>query len=638
MLDKFRKLIQGWLGKTLVTLLLLPFALFGVSSIFQVNPNKKPVVEVNGVEIDERELRRAVEISKQNMIARIGEQASSIVTNEMVQPAALENLISQELVRQFAEDNKLNVSMDAIHKMIVEMEVFQVDGKFSQSHFEELLRRNGLRPETFPQKMRDEFLQRQLNNGYHSTGFSTASEIKNLKSLYNQSRSFSYVELQSDAIFNQIEVSEEQIQSYYDKNREAFRTQEQLVVDYLEINKSQFKGGLSVTDDELEQRYREKLQEIEESQERSASHILIEISDSRGKAEAKKLVDELYTKIENGGDLALLAAEFSDDKGSAAKGGSLGFAGRGVYVDEFEETLFTLGEGDVSEPILTEFGYHIIKLEGIQPQAESLASMKSQLIEEIKDAKADLPYQDALEELKNLAYESSDLAEPAAYLGSEIQTSTKITRNMPADGTLLSDPAVAEAAFSEEVLNGGNNSDVIELSDGRALVLRLNKYFPSKVKAVAEVKLEIKAKLTQSLSKEKIKSLAGEILASLKDGASKDAVAKQHELEWLEVENIKRDESSVSPNIISEIFKQAKPVETKPYASTFALPSGNQVVSVLVQVNSGTTPDGELSQSEATSASAADLQFNRFLENQKGALEFQSFQAWLKDEAKIERL
>lgn len=638
MLDKFRKLIQGWLGKTLVTLLLLPFALFGVSSIFQVNPNKKPVVEVNGVEIDERELRRAVEISKQNMIARLGEQASSIVTNEMVQPAALENLISQELVRQFAEDNKLNVSMDSIHKMIVEMEVFQVDGKFSQSHFEELLRRNGLRPETFPQKMRDEFLQRQLNNGYHSTGFSTASEIENLKSLYNQSRSFSYAELQSDEILNQTEVSEEQIQSYYDKNKETFRTEEQLVVDYLEINRSRFKGDLSITDDEVEQRYREKLQEIEESQERSASHILIEISDSRDKTEAKKLADELYSKIENGGDLASLAAEFSDDKGSAVKGGSLGFAGRGVYVDEFEETLFSLKEGGISKPILTEFGYHIIKLEAIQPQAESLASMKSQLIDEIKDAKADLPYQDALEELKNLAYESSDLAEPAAYLGSDIQTSPKITRNMPADGTLLSDPVVTEAAFSEEVLNGRNNSDVIELSDGRALVLRLNKHFPSKVKAVAEVKPEIKAKLTQSQAKEKIKALASEILASLKGGTSKDAVAKQHGLEWQEVENIKRDESGLSPNIVSEIFKQAKPAENKPYASTFALPSGNQVVSILARVNSGATQNGELSHSEATSVPAADLQFNRFLENQKGSLEFQSFQAWLKDEAKIKRL
>lgn len=638
MLDKFRKLIQGWLGKVLVTLLLLPFALFGVSSIFQVNPNKKPVVEVNGVEIEERELRRAVEISKRNMIARLGEQASSIVTNEMVQPAALENLISQELVRQFAEDNKLNVSMDAIHNMIVEMEVFQVDGKFSQSHFEELLRRNGLRPETFPQKMRDEFLQRQLNNGYHATGFSTASEIENLKSLYNQSRSFSYVELQSDEILNQIEVSEEQIQAYYDENKETFRTEEQVVIDYLVINKSQYKDDLSVTDDEVEQRYREKLQEIEESQERSASHILIEISDSRDKAEAKKLADELYSKIENGGDLALLASEFSDDKGSAAKGGSLGFAGRGVYVDEFEETLFSLKEGEISTPILTEFGYHIIKLEAIQPQAGSLASMRSQLIDEIRDAKAELPYQDALEELKNLAYESSDLAEPAAFLGRDIQISTKINRNMPADGTLLSEAAVTEAAFSEEVLNNGNNSDVIELSDGRAVVLRLNKHFPSKVKALAEVKPEIKAQLTQSQAKEKIKALAGEILASLEGGASKNAVAKRYELEWQEVEAIKRDESSVSPDIVGELFKQPKPFENKPHASTFALPSGNQVVSILSRVSSGGSQDGSLSQREGTSAPSADLQFTRFLENQKGSLEFQSFQAWLKNEAKIKRL
>jgi peptidyl-prolyl cis-trans isomerase D len=638
MLDKFRKLIQGWLGKALITLLLLPFALFGVSSIFQVNPNKKAVVEVNGVEIDERELRRAIEVSKQNLISRLGEQASSIVTNEMVQPAALESLISQELVRQSAEDNKLNVSMDAIHEMIVEMEVFQIDGKFSQSHFEELLRRNGLRPEIFPQKMRDEFLQRQLSSGYQSTGFSTASEIENLKSLYNQSRTFSYAELQSETILGQIEVTDEQVQADYDKNKESYRTEEQLIVDYLVVNRSQFADDLDVTDDEVAQRYHEKLQEIEESQERSASHILIEISDSRDKAEAKKLADELYSKVENGGGFSLLAAEFSDDKGSATKGGSLGFAGRGVYVDEFEETLFSLGVGEVSKPVLTEFGYHIIKLEAIQPQAESLASMRSQLIDEIKDTKAEQPYQDALEELKNLAYESSDLAEPAAYLRSEIKTSAKISRSVMAGESLLSDSAVTEAAFSEEVLTGGNNSDVLELADGRAVVLRLNKHFPSKVKAVAEVTPEIKAKLKQSLAKEKISTMADEILVSLKAGTSKGDIAKQYGLKWKEVENIKRDEDSVPRNIVGEVFKQPKPAQDKPYMSTFSLPNGNQLISILSQVNSDITPGGEVYESKISSSQSSDMQFNRLLENQKGSLEFQSFQAWLKSEAKIEKL
>jgi peptidyl-prolyl cis-trans isomerase D len=260
------------------------------------------------------------------------------------------------------------------------------------------------------------------------------------------------------------------------------------------------------------------------------------------------------------------------------------------------------------------------------------------LIDEIKDVKAEQPYQEALEELRNLAYESSDLTEPAAYLGSEILTSTKISKIAAANGSVLSDSAVVEAAFSEEVLNGGNNSDVIELVDGRAVVLRLNKYFPSKIKALAEVSSEIKAVLIQAQTKEKIRSLAEEILASVKAGASKSEIAKQHGLEWMEVKDIKRDGSSVSPNIVSELFKQPKPAKGESYASVFSLPSGHQVISILTGVRSGVTPDGEISGSEISSGQPDDMQFSRLLENQKGSLEQQSFQAWLKDKAKIKKL
>ena len=643
MLEKFRKIIQGWLGKVLITLLLLPFALFGVSSIFQVDPNKKTVVEINGVEIDERELLRAVEISKQNLIGRLGEQASSFVTNDMVRPAALENLISQELIRQSVEENSLDVSIDAIHQMIMEMEVFQIDGKFSQSHFEELLRRNGLRPEIFPQKMRDEFLQRQMNAGYQATSFSTLSEVRQLENLYNQTRSFSYTELQSDKVLNQIRVSDAQIQAYYDENKETFRTDEQLTIEYLTIDKSDFSDDLTASNEELQQRYEEKLVEMQESQERAASHILIEINDSREKKEAKKLIDSLFAELENGADFSSLAKKHSEDKGSSVKGGSLGFAGRGVYVDEFEEALFALQTDEISRPVLTEFGYHIIKLEGIQPEAQSFAFMKAQLIEEIKVSKADQPYQDALEELRGLSYESSDLAEPAAFLEKEIQISSKVSKNSVSSDDVMSNPSVIEAAFSAEVLENGNNSDVIELNDGRSVVLRLKDHFPSKVRPVEELKAEITAKLTQSLLKEKMEVLAEEIVASLKAGTSNEDVANLYKLEWTDVENIKRDDSAIPGDIVSELFKQPRPAENESYSSTFSLSNGQRVIAILSQVSSAekTTVGDLMTESPENSqveVEASDVQFNRLLENQKGALELQSYQSWLREEAEIKEL
>ncbi|MBV1870844.1 MAG: SurA N-terminal domain-containing protein [Gammaproteobacteria bacterium] len=641
MLENFRKIIQGWLGKVLIGVLLLPFALFGVSSIFQVDPNKKTVVEVNGVEIGERELLRAVEVSKQNLIGQLGEQASSFVTNEMVRPQALEGLISQELLRQSVEENGLDVSMGSVHKMIMDMEVFHLDGQFSQSHFEALLRRNGLQPERFPDKMRDDFLQRQMSSGYQATSFSTASEIGQLERLYKQTRSFSYAEIRSDIILKQVSVTDSEIQAYYDENKETYRTDEQVSFDYFTINKSDFAGDLTTTEKEIEQRYEEKLVEIEESQERSASHILIEVNDKRTKEEAKVLIDKLFSELSNGGDFTTLAKNHSDDKGSSVKGGFLGFAGRGVYVDEFEEALFSLQPSETSEPILTEFGFHIIRLDGLQPELQSLSAMRPELTKEIQELKAEQPYLDALEELRGLAYESSDLAEPAAFLKKEIKSSQRVSKNASSSDVLLGNPAVIDAVFSKEVLEDGNNSDVIELDDNRSVVLRLKDHFASKIRPIDDVKPQINAKLTQVQLKDKIKVVADELVVSLKSGVAKDELAASYSLTWKNLDNIKRDESSVPAGILSQLFKQPKPDVNKPHFSSFTSDKGQQIVAILTAVNAPSvlkTNDNAASDESLAAVTASDYQFGRLLENQKGAVELQSFKNWLKQEADIKEL
>lgn len=632
MLDTFRKIIQGWFGKALVALIILPFAFFGISSIFEVGNNRATVAEINGEVIAERDLLRAIEVNKQNIISQLGEQASSFVTNDMLRPAALSGLIDQELIKQSAEKNGMRVSMDVIHKMIADMDAFKVDGKFSQQRFEDLLRRNGLVPEVFPEKIRDDFLSQQVKNGYLTTGFSTETEIGSILALKNQRRTFQYTEFDPEKFYDEIVISNEQVSEFYDKHKDEYRTTESVVLDYLVINKSDYITDSDVNDDEIKQKYQDKISELKESQERSASHILIEINDNRTKSEALKLAEDLYKRINDGEDLAVLAKTYSDDKVSAISGGSLGFAVRGAYVEEFEKTLFSLKTGQVSEPVLTEFGYHIIRSDGVRPELPSYEQIKAQLVDELKLDKAQQPYQDALENLKNIAYESDNLDESADFLKKKVTKSMRFTRNDSANSDeITSFPAVNELAFSQSFLDAGNNSDVIELDSNRAVVFRINEYFPSEVKQIDSVKQDIVLRLTETAAKDKVKKLAKDVVVDLRAGKSLQEIEKKYALSWKKAENVGRDEEKSDHEIVEIMFKQPKQESGRPSYADFNLSNDHYVVAILESSSAEVQDVKSLEKMDQNSV----REINQLLINQKGLIELHAFQLWLKENAEV---
>lgn len=627
MLEKFRNVIQGWLGKALIIILLLPFAFFGISSIFQVNPNRNVVAEVNDQEISESDLLRAMEISKQTLISQLGEQAASLLTNEVLRPSTLNTLIDQALLKQSAEENGLQISTQVIHKMIAGMEAFHIDGKFSQQRYEALLRSNGLSPESFPEKIREDLLLQQSKNGYLTTGFATKNEINFLQGLKNQTRTFQYAQLDAKQFLDSVNVTDQQIQDYYNKNKESFKTEESISLDYLLINKSDYVSQENPTEDEINQKYQEKIAEIRDSEERSASHILIEVNDKRSKEVALKLAEEVSSRLSKGESFATLAKEFSDDKGSSTAGGSLGFAGHGAYVEAFEKSLYSLKVGEISKPVLTEFGYHLIRLDGIRPEIPGIDQIKPQLIEQIKLTKAQQPYQDALESLKNLVYESSNLDEAATFLQKKVLSSETFTQSGEGSSNdVISSPAVKEVAFSKTFLESGNNSEVIELDDKHAVVFRIHAHNPSKIKDVAEVKADIIATLKVRAADEFAKKVAQDILTDLKAGVSGEAVATKYAITWKKAENVSRDAAGYDRGLLEAIFKQAKPVPAQPVYTSFPLEGNKVAVAILESLGSG----------QESAPKEEDDMLKQTLENQKGLVELSAYQAWLKEQAKIE--
>ena len=626
MMENFRRMIRGWLGKTLIFLFALPFALFGVSSIFQNTGNSDTVASVNGVEIGQYQLQKAIELRRQSMIQRFGENIpESMLDPDFLRPSVIEGLIERELIIQSARDNNLQYRMEEIKLLIAKETAFHEEGKFSITRYEELLRRAGILPQNYPEEFRNDLLATQIRKGYALTTFVTDKEVLAIKKLSNQFRDFQYVTLDPSLLQDKIILNETDIENYYNAHGADFEISEKISIEYVELFKNQFIEAENVTESEIDKRFTEKMSSMIDEQERLASHILIEINDDRSKEDAEQKINELYLKIISGADFAELAKENSDDKGSAENGGDLGFSGKGVFVAEFEQALFDLNKGEVSSPVLTEFGYHIIKLVDIDPVLPELATIKDEIINEITLDKAEQPYMDALEELKNIAYESADLLEPSSLLSLEIKTSGLFSR---AGGKgLAANKDVIKVAFSEEVLSENRNSDVIELNSGHAVVLRVKENQPASLKPLDDVRESVKEKVLVEMSKQKVNDLGSELVAAQKSGSDVSDQFEQYELEWKVVEKIKRNSTDISREITAEVFKMAKPrADGKATVNGFQLSNGTYVVVELQNVN----------YVEEDMKPESRTQLKSALVNQKGANEFQNYMAWLRNEAKVE--
>lgn len=625
MMENFRRMIRGWLGKVLIVLFALPFALFGVSSIFQGTGQNDYVAKVNGVKIESYKLQNAIELRRQSLMQRFGENIpESMLNPDFLKPSVLDALIDRELLIQSADDNNLQYSLDEIKLLIAKEPAFHEGGKFSNDRYNEILRRAGIQPHTYPDEFRKDLISSQIRNGYTATAFVTDKELLAVKQLTDQVRDFKYVLIDPALVKDKIIVEDDEIESFYQLNQSQFEIPEEVAIEYLELFKDQFVDKDSVTDAELVKRFAEKTAQLEAEQQRQASHILVEVGEDRSKEEAKNKIDELYAQIQAGADFAKLAEEHSDDSGSAEKGGDLGLAGKGIYVPEFEQALYELKIGEVSEPVLTEFGYHIIKLVKIAPDLPSFDDIKDAMVSEVALDKAEQPYLDTLEELRNIAYESADLSEPARLLGKDLKTSEFFSR-MGGQG-LTANPDIIKAAYSEQVLSEGRNSDVLELNGGHAVVLRVHEHRPASVEPLDNVKEIVKEKVLTEKSKRKTVELGSALLAAYKSGDDLSEQFQKYELEWKEAEKIKRKAAGLPREITEKVFKMPKPTaEAGPVIKGVQLANGSYAV---IQLNKVGVSDEEIKPEELT-------QLKAMLSNQKGISEFKNYTAWLRENSDV---
>ncbi|MCQ2035296.1 SurA N-terminal domain-containing protein [Stutzerimonas kunmingensis] len=618
MLQNIRDNSQGWIAKTIIGIIVMLLALTGFEAIFNAASNNQNAAEVNGEEISRYDLDQAMNMQRRQLAQQLGQDFdASLLDDRLLRDSALGSLIDRMLLLQSAKNANFAFSSEALDQLILQTPEFQVDGAFSAARFDQVIQQMGYSRLQFRQLLEQEMLIGQLRAGISGTGFVTDQQVENFARLEMQTRDFATLTLPAQQ--EAIEVGDEQIKDYYEANADRFRTPEQVIVEYVELKKESFFDQVEVSDEELQELYQKQIANLAE--QRRAAHILIETGGELSDDEAKAKIDEIATRVKNGDDFAAVAKEASQDPGSANEGGDLGFAGPGVYDPAFEDALYALNEGEVSAPVKSEFGWHIIKLLGVQsPEVPAFESLKPQLVRELKAQQVEQRFVETSKQLEDSAFEASDLAQPAQELGLMVQTTEAFGRD-GGEG-ITANRQVIQAAFSDEVLVDGANSSVIELDPDTSIALRVKEHLKPAAIPLADVREDIVQQLQRSLAAEAARAKGEQLLADLRKGQQPD------DGQWQAVEAATRSQEGVAPALLQAVFRMPRPEQQdKPSYSGVALSNGDYAV---VRLNGVNEPEAALTDEEK-------LNYRRFLASRVGQQDFAAFRQKLQAEAEIER-
>ncbi len=618
MLQNIRDNSQGWIAKTIIGIIVMLLALTGFEAIFNAASNNQNAAEVNGEEISRYDLDQAMNMQRRQLAQQLGQDFdASLLDDRLLRDSALGSLIDRMLLLQSAKSANFAFSSEALDQLILQTPEFQVDGAFSAARFDQVIQQMGYSRLQFRQLLEQEMLIGQLRAGISGTGFVTDQQVDNFARLEMQTRDFATLTLPAQQ--EAIEVGDEQIKEYYEANADRFRTPEQVIVEYVELKKESFFDQVEVSDEELQELYQKQIANLAE--QRRAAHILIETGGELSDDEAKAKIDEIATRVKNGDDFAAVAKEASQDPGSASEGGDLGFAGPGVYDPAFEDALYALNEGEVSAPVQSEFGWHIIKLLGVQsPEVPAFESMKPELVRELKAQQVEQRFVETSKQLEDSAFEASDLAQPAQELGLMVQTTEAFGRD-GGEG-ITANRQVIQAAFSDEVLVDGANSSVIELDPDTSIALRVKEHLKPAAIPLADVREDIVQQLQRSLAAEAARAKGEQLLADLRKGQQPD------DSQWQAVEAATRSQEGVAPALLQAVFRMPRPEQQdKPSYSGVALSNGDYAV---VRLNGVNEPEAALTDEEK-------LNYRRFLASRVGQQDFAAFRQKLQAEAEIER-
>lgn len=510
-----------------LAIIILPFLFFGVDSYFRTSEVSVEVATVGGQRISQQEFNRALR-DRQEAIQRLtgGRASPELLDSAELRFDVLESLIRKQLLLNRAYRSGMTISDQQLDKVIAELPVFQRDGKFSEQVAEQFMKSQGMKASTFRARLRDDLMLQHMDDAFGETSFAPRTVIDLLARISEQQREVSAFTIAPDKFTAQVKLDADAAKKYYESNPGEFRVPEQVRVEYVTLTLDSLTSQIAIDPAEVRKYYDEHRGQFETKQERQASHILIAVeaaASAEEKQKARARAEELYQQLKQKPDrFGELAKQYSQDPGSAANGGDLGYFGRGTMPKPFEDAAFGMKAGEISAPVETQYGFHIIRLAGIKGgQGRSFEEARSQIESELKRQRAGRKFAEVAEHFNNVAFEQSESLKPAAEIAkTAARQSGWMTREHAAD-QLLNNPKLLQAVFSEDVLKNKRNSQVVEVAPGVLVTVRLLEYKPSTMQPFDEVREAVVKKLTLQRAAQLAAQDGRERLEKLKQG--KDA-------------------------------------------------------------------------------------------------------------------
>ncbi|GAA0816788.1 peptidylprolyl isomerase [Colwellia asteriadis] len=585
MLEDIREKSQGLTAKIILGLIILTFAVAGVGSY--TNSVDTSVATVNGEAITQQDFNKAYQAQRNRMAQQFGEMFETLSNDESYmanfRQGVVDNLINEKLIDQSSQSLAIRVSDERLKETIRQMPEFQVDGVFDNNRYLAIINQAGFyQSSSFRDYLRTEMTRRQLSQALVGTEFNLPYQEKMQQALQSQTRDIRFAQVAAEQFKAGIEVSDEEVKTYFLNNQSRFENKEQVKVDYITLNVEDIAKTITISDEELKAYYQDHIAMFTQSEQRRISHILIEFGDDEALAEIK--AQDIVNRLNQGEDFSDLAKALSTDTFSAENGGDLEWLELGVMGDVFDEAALALSNvNDISSLVKSDFGFHIIKLTDLKEEVvQDFDDVQEELSAKVSHDKAQDRFFDLQQEMSRISFEYPDSLEDAAHaVNAVVRTSSWLSRT--GNVAPFDQEKVINEAFSDVVLKENLNSDIIEVNDNMAIVLRLNTYQEANVKPIAEVEDEIKAILVAQKATDKAQSTVDALLASLQQGNDISEELTTLNTEFVEQANVARYSPQIDQSITRAAFVLPHPTDSVISASTVALSNGDLA---LVQVNS----------------------------------------------------
>jgi peptidyl-prolyl cis-trans isomerase D len=569
MLQNIRDRFTGGFAIAILALISVPFVFFGINYNFI---GTGYAAKVNGEEISTFELENAYQ-NQLLQYAELGELPPAF--RRQIKEAVLQNLIRNRLIDMHLREEGFRISDQMVAELIQSIPEFQVDGVFSKDAYYIFLEQRVVDANVFEENQRAGLRQAQLQRAIGATAFVTPAEFRRYLNLYGELRRVAIAVFDTEQVAETIEVTDADVRAYYDERPNDFMTEESADLQYIEINRAILAQTADLTEEEVQSYYEDSASRYRQDEQRQARHILITLDGDEAAAEEQAV--ELSARAKAGEPFADLARQYSKDGGTAARGGDLGLVMQSQMPGPMGDAIFAMREGEISDPVRSDFGFHVIQLDSIQDGgALPLEQVRAELERELRDQKADVEFRRLENALSDALFDAVDMASMAASTQLELQVATGFTRN--GGEPFGANQAAIDAVFDTRVLHDGEISDIVELDANRSAVISVSQYNEAARQSVGEMRDQITSSIKADRARAIIQDQGQQLKAKIESGEDFEAAAAEFQADVTPYMVIDRVYEDVDGRVLEAVFRARKPLQGIPRVGDTLTEDGSHAV------------------------------------------------------------